>query len=619
MNRGPLPAALARFSEVWAVDFEFIAHPGERPVPICCVARELRSGREVRRWADELQYPLQIPDTGVLVAYYASAEVGCFLVLGWPLPANVLDLFAEFRVLVNGRERAAGATAASLLGALAFFGLSALDPDVKAGWRDRIIAGPPYDDEERVGILEYCRSDVLALEALLGPLVDQLCMRPFWLDHALLRGRYMKAAADIEGNGTPLDTEVLRKMLKHWPAIKTQLISEFQAQYPFYENGTLRMAKLETWAAERSIPWARTESGRLSLSEESLKSLSGAYPELGPLRELRFNLGKLHVGDIAVGSDGRNRTMLSAFRAKTGRNQPSGTRFVFAPSVWIRSLIRPSEGRALAYIDFSSQEIGIAAALSGDPAMLYAYQTGDPYLSFAIEAGLAPVGATRVSHESVRDRCKALVLGTLYGMGQSTLAANLGITAVEAKGLLAAHRKVYSVFWDWSQRATDAAILKGYVDTVFGWRLHVTSDTRPTSLLNHPMQSHGAEILRLSCCYLIETGIKVCAPVHDAVLIEAAEADIDQVVLEAKGFMGKASRVVLGGFEIRTDAKVIRYPNRYEDPRGKGMWLKVTEMIADEERLHRPPKVIPKGTTCARNGNPVPIPSSLLIDKGHET
>ena len=337
------------------------------------------------------------------------------------------------------------------------------------------------------------------------------------------------------------------------------------------------------------------------------------------MRELRSNLGKMHVGDLAVGRDGRNRTLLSAFRAKTGRNHPSGARFIFAPSVWIRSLIRPTAGRALAYIDYSSQEIGIAAALSGDRAMLRAYQTGDPYLSFAIAAGLAPAGATKASHKLVRDRCKALVLGTLYGMGVNTLASNLGISSFEAQHLLVAHRKVYSEFWDWSRRATDSAILNGYLDTVFGWRLHVTADTRPTSLLNYPMQSHGAEILRLACCYLVEAEITVCAPVHDAVLIEAAEADVDQIVAEARALMGKASRVVLGGFEVRTDAEVIRYPNRYDDPRGTAMWRKVAGMIADQERDHGPQGTDAEGSSCAQIDNPDPIPSSLLIYTGSGT
>ena len=86
------------------MDFEYIAKPGERPAPICCVGIELRSGREVRLWGDELRRPLPIGSNAVLVSYYAPAEMASYLALGWPLPTHVLDLFAEFRIFTNGRD-----------------------------------------------------------------------------------------------------------------------------------------------------------------------------------------------------------------------------------------------------------------------------------------------------------------------------------------------------------------------------------------------------------------------------------------------------------------------------------------------------------------------------------
>ena len=154
-----------------------------------------------------------------------------------------------------------------------------------------------------------------------------------------------------------------------------------------------------------------------------------------------------------MGSDGRNRCLLSAFRSRTGRNQPSNSKFIFGPATWLRSLIRPEPGMALAYVDFSSQEMGIAAALSGDAALLDAYRSGDVYLSFAKQAGLAPPDATKASHGEVRERCKAVVLGTLYGMGPETLARRIGRPPCEARELLALHRATYPRFWRWSEAA----------------------------------------------------------------------------------------------------------------------------------------------------------------------
>lgn len=94
------------FREIWVVDFEFRAASGERPDPICLVAQEVNTGREIRLWEDELktgQCPYSTGHDSLVVAYYASAEMGCHLALGWPMPVNVLDLYAEFRVETNGK------------------------------------------------------------------------------------------------------------------------------------------------------------------------------------------------------------------------------------------------------------------------------------------------------------------------------------------------------------------------------------------------------------------------------------------------------------------------------------------------------------------------------------
>ena len=108
------------------------------------------------------------------------------------------------------------------------------------------------------------------------------------------------------------------------------------------------------------------------------------------MRELRSALSDLRLNDLAVGNDGHNRTILSAFRARTGRNEPSNTHFIFGPSVWLRGLIKPPPGQGIAYIDWEQQEFGIAAFFSGDPNMIAAYKSGDPYLEFAKRAGAMP-------------------------------------------------------------------------------------------------------------------------------------------------------------------------------------------------------------------------------------
>src|SRR5512143_1825446 len=157
---------LDRFREIWLVDFEFRVVDGGLPEPVCMVARELRSSRLLKIWEDELlclrQAPFPAGEESLMVAYYASAEIGCFLALGWELPVNVLDLYAEFRNRTNGLPTPNGR---GLLGALSWFGLDSISAAEKEGYRDLVLRGN-YTPEERKQILEYCESDVLSLEKL---------------------------------------------------------------------------------------------------------------------------------------------------------------------------------------------------------------------------------------------------------------------------------------------------------------------------------------------------------------------------------------------------------------------------------------------------------------------
>jgi hypothetical protein len=309
--------------------------------------------------------------------------------------------------------------------------------------------------------------------------------------------------------------------------------------------------------------------------------MARSYPSVQPIRELRATLSQMRLEDLAVGWDGRNRCLLSAFRSRTGRNQPSTTRFIFGPAVWLRGLIRPEPGFGLAYLDWSQQEFGIAAALSRDTAMLTAYESGDPYLAFARQAGAVPVWATKHTHGPVRELFKACALAVQYGMGTDSLAERIARPTVEARRLLELHRETFPRFWKWSDAAVDYAMLHGSIHTVFGWAFHVGPNTNPRTLRNFPMQANGAEMLRLACCLSSEAGVRLCAPVHDAILIEAPLEELDAAVQSAQQAMSDASAAVLGGFRLRSDSKVARYPDRYLDERGQQMWTTVTELIQE--------------------------------------
>ena len=405
------------FKEVWLVDFEFGAPPGDIQEPVCLVAWELNSGRKMRLWRDEFSAtpPYSTGPDALFVAYYASAEIGCHLALGWPVPERVLDLYVEFRNHTNGLPTISGA---GLLGALAQYGLDGIGAGEKNEMRDLVLRGGPWTDEERLAVLDYCETDVAALAQLLPAMLPKID-----LSRALLRGRYMTAVASMEYAGVPIDVPTLNLLLQNWTNIQDELIASIDAGYGVFDRRTFKADRWARWLVNNDIAWPRLESGRLDMSDDTFRQMARTNPLVSPIRELRSSLSEMRLADLAVGRDGRNRTLLSPFRARSGRNQPSNSKFIFGPSVWLRGLIQPPPGHGVAYIDWEQQEFGIAAALSGDANMKAAYFSGDPYLAFAKQADAAPPDATKATHKSVREQFKQCVLAVQFGMGEEIASA----------------------------------------------------------------------------------------------------------------------------------------------------------------------------------------------------
>jgi hypothetical protein len=410
------------FQRIVVADFEFHAPAGERPLPLCLVTLELFTGEIRRYWQNDLatmpEAPWPTNDTTLWLVFYGPAEWTSFRALDWRLPDYCIDLFAEFRALTNGHHLPHGA---GLIGACRWFGIPTTEAAQKDAFRNLAIRGGPFTPSERKALVGYCGDDVLATSRLAARMLPEIMRKPQGLDRALFRGDYTKAAACMEDQGIPVDIRMLERLRASWDDIKLDLIAEIDADYGVYEGSTFKQARFEAWLVVNRIGWPRLDSGQLDLADDTFRQMAKSCPAVSPLRELRHALSQLRLSELAVGSDGRNRTMLSILRSKTGRNQPSPSKFLFGASVWLRGLIMPGPGRGVAYLDWKSQEVVIAAALSGDEAML-TDALSDPYLGFAKRAGLVPANATKATHGSQRDAVKPVVLGVLYGMSAKSMA-----------------------------------------------------------------------------------------------------------------------------------------------------------------------------------------------------
>ncbi len=259
---------LSDFEEIVLWDFEFNGKEGSRPNVVSLVARELRSGRRFRLWHDQLRQepPFRCDNRTLFVAYYAAAELTCHLQLGWPMPNNILDLFAEFRCLTNhssDRQPAAG-----LLDAMDYFHLDCIDARAKEFWRDVILRGGPWTPEERIGILDYNETDVVALEKLLPamPLPN--------LSQSLLRGNYMRAEAWMRHWGIPVDKTLADEISTHWDGLRQEIITDLNTRYPFFDGPVFKKKLLEQWITEHGIQyWPRTPTGQVSTDAETLRAI----------------------------------------------------------------------------------------------------------------------------------------------------------------------------------------------------------------------------------------------------------------------------------------------------------------------------------------------------------
>jgi DNA polymerase-1 len=586
-----MPRELRDFRKIWVYDTEFKAPPGEHVEVHCLVAHEIRSGRRIRLWCDQLERPpFSLDRDSLFVAYNAAAELSCHHALRWPSPPNILDLWVEFKNLTNGLVLPDGQ---GLLGAMSYFGLDGLSVVEKEEFRSLAIRGGPFTEKEKKDLLAYCETDVVALIKLLGKMWNRIN-----LPQALHRGRYMRAVAIAEFNGTPIDVVTLQRLRLNWDGIKLDLIAEVDREFQVYEKTRFSLKRFAALLRRLGIRnWPVTKVGRLSKSDDTFKQMARAYPALQPLRELNFTISKLRLERLAVGSDNRNRTSLWAFGTKTSRNAPKASEYIFGPSVWIRFLIKPNSGFVVAYVDWSAQEFAISAVLSGDEAMIRSYLSGDPYLAFAKASGAVPKTATKHSHPKARDVYKLCSLGILYGMSAKGLSIYSGQTLDTAKRILKSHRRVYKKFWEWSDGVLEKALLRGNIQTCYGWQFRAPwKSAKPDekqrrgvpvrTIKNYPVQATAAEMFRLAVCLMTERGVKMCALVHDAVLIEAPLSEIDEAVDVTRKAMAAASRHIFKDrLELRTDAKI--FIDRYTDERGQAMWETVTKLAETSGQRHR--------------------------------
>jgi hypothetical protein len=327
----------------------------------------------------------------------------------------------------------------------------------------------------------------------------------------------------------------------------------------------------------QGIAWPRLPSGQLDTDEDAY-GLMMHIPGIAGLYFLKTSLHVIRSANLPIGADNINRPSLFPFATATGRN--AHRRSLFNCHAAMRSFIKFAPDKIGLYLDWRTQEIGIAAQASGDENMKSAYSRGDFYHGFAVDAGLTDDQNTahwKAHSGEMRDRMKALILGIGYGMGVPSIAKKLDRHPLIASGLLELHRRKYPKFWEWRELRMWQAMLMRRMESDDGWPLLITESPNRNTLYNFPMQANGAVMLRQATVRLCEAGLVPSMLVHDGILFE-----LDNMVQveQAKAIMAAAGIEVCGGFEIGVGVEQLRERGeRFRDKRGKDMWKTIIDVL----------------------------------------
>jgi DNA polymerase-1 len=308
----------------------------------------------------------------------------------------------------------------------------------------------------------------------------------------------------------------------------------------------------------------KTPGGQPSTNEDALEAIADQHELPRLILEYR-GLAKLRstytekLADNVNPRTGRVHTSYNQATAATGRLSSVEPNLQNIP-------IRTEEGRRIrqAFVappgwrivaaDYSQIELRIMAHLSGDPGLLAAFH-GDQDVHRATAAEVFGLPLEQVDANQ-RRAAKAINFGLMYGMSAFGLARQLGVGRGEAQDYMARYFSRYPGVREFMERVREQAHRDGYVETVFGRRLHLDyihsrnaaqRAGAERAAINAPMQGTAADIIKRAMI-AVDAWLQDkqdCAhmlmQVHDELVFEVRESDVEAITAGVRERMAKAA------------------------------------------------------------------------------
>jgi DNA polymerase I-like protein with 3'-5' exonuclease and polymerase domains len=157
-----------------------------------------------------------------------------------------------------------------------------------------------------------------------------------------------------------------------------------------------------------------------------------------------------------------------------------------------------------------------------------------------------------------------------------------------ARGLLMQQRRQFAQFYRWSDALACMAHQGKQLTTRLGWTLRFRpgSDVEAPERTgrNFPMQSHGAEIMRLVMIRATEAGLRVGGALHDGFTMEAASSEIEARAEAMRAIMERSALDVIGGV-IPVNVEIARWPDRYPvEDKHRELFERLVQMAKEAAR-----------------------------------
>jgi hypothetical protein len=314
-------------------------------------------------------------------------------VLGWNFPAHIFDQHTAYLAVSNillpyNPDEVHQKPRKRLPDACRHYGIEGWEHIDKEDISKAIGDGTWREHYSQQDVTNYCEEDVrksvklLRAQLLTGADVPRIL---HWSNYSA------KAIALIQARGMPIDMPLWNLVQENKATVVGELLRQFDPSYgseePIYtEEGEWSYRRFEQHLVRIGVTaWPRLESGQLDTDSDAFRMMYHV-PGIEGLHALRDSLGFIVKARLPIGKDGRNRPSLFPFGTVTGRN--AHAKSPYNAHAGMRGFMMCPPGSIMFYLDWRSQEVGVAAALSGDQTLIDDYASGDVYHALARLCGL---------------------------------------------------------------------------------------------------------------------------------------------------------------------------------------------------------------------------------------